>query len=159
MGAPFFQKQSKMSDRLFGIFVLAISAAMAAAAWQFDPPISYEPIGPSTYPLLLALLMAAFALRFIVKPDAEPDWPRGALLRKVAAMFVALFAYGLLFQPLGFVIATALLTIAVGRLFGGSWRHCAIGGPAMGLGLYVFFDRLLEVTLPVGGVWRAAGLG
>lgn len=147
-----------MSDRLFGVFVLAISAAMAAAAWQFDPPISYEPIGPSTYPLLLALLMAVFALRFIVKPDAEPDWPRGPLLRKVAAMFVSLIGYGLLFQPLGFVVATALLTIALGKLFGGGWRQCALAGPAMGFGLYLFFDRLLDVALPVGGIWTATGL-
>lgn len=147
-----------MSDRLFGVIMLAISAAMAAAAWQLVPPISYEPIGPSTYPLLLAGLMAAFALRFIVKPDAEPDWPQGILLRKVVAMFVGLIAYGLLFQPLGFVVATALLTIALGRLFGGGWRQCALAGPAMGFGLYIFFDWILEVTLPVGGLWKAMGL-
>jgi putative tricarboxylic transport membrane protein len=147
-----------MSDRLFGVVALAVCVAMAAAAWQLEPPISYEPLGPSAFPLLLAALMAALGLNFVLRPAAGAHWPQGALRLKVAAMVVMLLGYALLFQPLGFVAATALLTIGLGRLFGAGWRGSVVAGPLLGLGLFLLFDRLLDVALPMGALWPAAGL-
>jgi putative tricarboxylic transport membrane protein len=67
------------------------------------------------------------------------------------ALLVALVAgYALLFQWLGFVIATALMVIAVGRLFGGTWRNCVIGGVSMGVLFFLLFDKVLDVVLPLG---------
>ena len=59
-------------------------------------------------------------------------------------------AYAFLFQWLGFVIATALMTVAVGRLFGGNWIKCAIGGLIMGVLFFLLFDKVLDVVLPAG---------
>ena len=47
-------------------------------------------------------------------------------------------------------LATALVTVAVGRLFGGGGVAVAAGGAGLGGGLWYFFDKLLDVTLPLG---------
>ncbi|MNT80318.1 Tripartite tricarboxylate transporter TctB family protein [compost metagenome] len=65
-------------------------------------------------------------------------------------MVVFAAAYAFLFQWLGFVIATSLMTVFVGRLFGGSWAKCAIGGGVMSLFFFVLFDKVLDVVLPGG---------
>jgi putative tricarboxylic transport membrane protein len=91
----------------------------------------------------------------MVRPGPTAHWPRDALARKVALMIALLLAYAFLFQPLGFIAATALMALGIGRLFGGSWKQGAIGGALLGMGLYVLFDVVLEVTLPLGDLWRA----
>jgi putative tricarboxylic transport membrane protein len=74
-------------------------------------------------------------------------------------MLLVLFAYAALFLSLGFVFATVLVTIGVGRLFGGTWKQTVIGGTLLGIGLYVLFDILLDVALPVGDLWNALRSG
>ena len=59
-------------------------------------------------------------------------------------------AYAVLFQWLGFVIATALMTLPVGRVFGGTWRQCAVAGVALGVSFFLLFDRVFDVILPAG---------
>jgi putative tricarboxylic transport membrane protein len=102
------------SDRIFGIVWLVVSIAMAAYATTFQPPFSYEPIGPSKFPMLLGALMAAASLWLIVRPAPEVAWPDAALWRKIGVMFAVLFAYALLFEPVGFIVATAFLAIGSG---------------------------------------------
>jgi putative tricarboxylic transport membrane protein len=143
------------SDRIFGVIWLFVAIAMGILASQFVAPFSYEPIGPSKYPILLAVLNALCAVWLIARPGPEAQWPDRALWRKIFLMFATLLGYAFLFEPLGFMLATALLTVALGMLYGGTWKKCAIGGAAMGPGLYLLFDRLLDVTLPVGAVFAS----
>ncbi len=69
---------------------------------------------------------------------------------RIALMVLAAAAYAFLFQWLGFVISTALMTIFVGRLFGGTWLKCALGGAIMGVFFFLLFDQALDVVLPAG---------
>ncbi|MCJ9713777.1 tripartite tricarboxylate transporter TctB family protein, partial [Bordetella hinzii] len=46
--------------------------------------------------------------------------------------------------------ATTIMTVAVGRLFGGSWAKAAAGGLVMGLLFFLLFDKVLDVVLPGG---------
>lgn len=62
-------------------------------------------------------------------------------------------AYAFLFQWLGFVIATALMTVFVGRLFGGGWVKCAIGGLVMSAFFSSCSTRCWTWCCPVG-CWR-----
>ena len=142
-----------MSDRIFAIAWLAFCAAVAWLAWRIEVTFSYEPIGPRTFPLLLAGAMAASAAWLIVKPDREPDWPRGALRAQAAVLCAAVVADAMLFEWRGFPVATALVTVVMGRLFDGGWKASGAGGVALGVGLWYFFDKLLDVTLPLGRLW------
>jgi len=145
-----------VSDRIFSVVWLAFCAGVAWLAWQIDAPFSYEPIGPRAFPLLLAGAMALAAGWLVLKPDREPDWPRGTLRAKAFALFIAFLAYAMLFEWIGFPVATALMTVAVGRLFDGGWKAVAAGGIGLGIGVWYFFDKLLDVTLPLGRLWTGA---
>ncbi len=63
---------------------------------------------------------------------------------------VVLLAYALTFEALGFVLSTALATFVLGLLFTGRPLPCAISAVLMGVLLYVLFDLLLDVPLPLG---------
>lgn len=137
------------SDRVLGALAILGAAAMAAASWNYAAPVAYEPVGPRAFPLLLAALLAACGAWLVCRPGrhaAFAGWQGG----RIAACAAAIVAYAALFQLLGFVLATALMTVPVGRIFGGSWRQCALTGIVMGLVLFVLFDKALDVVLPVG---------
>lgn len=145
-----------MSDRIFAVIWLAFCAAVAWLAWKIDAPFSYEPIGPRAFPMLLAGAMAAAVAWLFLTPDREPRWPRGASALKAVVLVIAFLAYAFLFEWLGFPLATAFATVAIGRLFEGSWKAVVAGGTGLGIGLWFFFDKLLDVTLPLGRIFAGA---
>lgn len=139
-----------MNDRILGLAALALAVFMTAAGWGIEAPFAYEPVGPRAFPLLLALIIGLCGLWLVYKGghavEANPPGANG----RIALMVVFAAAYAFLFQWLGFVIATSLMTVFVGRLFGGSWAKCAIGGGVMSLFFFVLFDKVLDVVLPGG---------
>ncbi len=50
----------------------------------------------------------------------------------------------------GFIVASALMTVPVARVFGGSWRQSVIAGVALGVSFFLLFDRVFDVILPAG---------
>ena len=139
-----------MSDRILGAACIAVGAAMAWAAKDYAAPISYEPVGPRAFPLLLAALLAIGGAWLLVRPGANDHWLHTVPLRPLAGVIVAVFVYVLLFQWLGFTLATVLMAVPVGMAFGGSWRQSLAGGVGLGLLLFLGFDKLLDVVLPSG---------
>ena len=94
--------------------------------------------------------MALCGLRLVLQGGGQTEAnPPGANLR-IVAFFLVLVGYALIFEPAGFIIATALMSAVVGRLFGGRWLQSVLGGLALGIALYFLFDRVLDVVLPAG---------
>ncbi len=144
-----------MYQRLFGLVLLIACVLLAVAAWGYHAPFSYEPVGPRAFPLLLLVLLGAGAVYLLVKPATahapsdEPPLDR-FVIRKVAICVVLLVAYAAIYETLGFIPASILFGIGMARLYGGTWVASVTGGVLMGIGLYVLFDRLLDVPLPLG---------
>lgn len=145
-----------MADRIFAAVWLALTAAYAYAARDYVAPYSYEPIGPRAFPMLLAAISAACSLWLLVRPgrfaETLEGLPPGGLPRAIGLAAV-LLGYGIAFEWLGFPLATVLATLAIGRLFGGAWMKMLVAGACLGVGLYVLFDTLLDVTVPLGSIW------
>jgi putative tricarboxylic transport membrane protein len=139
-----------MSDRILGAVCMVAGAGMAWAASDYAAPISYEPVGPRAFPLLLAGLMALAGVWLVVRPGPQGFGLQPAHLKPVGLAVVAVFIYAALFETLGFPVATALMALPVGMAFGGSWKQSLAGGLAMGLAFYLLFDKLLDVVLPTG---------
>lgn len=139
-----------LNDRTLGIAALVLAAFLTWHGYDLEAPFAYEPVGPKAFPLLVALIIALCGLRLVVKGGnpADPN-PPGANAR-IGIMVGLVAGYAFLFQWLGFVIATAAMTILVGRLFGGTWLKSAIGGVVMSVGFFFLFDRVLDVVLPTG---------
>jgi len=139
-----------MSDRVLGAVCVVAGAGMAWAARDYAAPISYEPVGPRAFPLLLAGLMALAGAWLMVRPGPQGFGLARENVKPVAWAVAAVFAYAALFETLGFPIATTAMALPVGLAFGGSWKQALAGGAAMGLALYLLFDKLLDVVLPTG---------
>lgn len=141
------------SDRVFALLWALVLLWYGYTALQFQVDFSYEPVGPKAFPLLLTVLMAACVAYLLVRPDREPAWPERSLAAKLAIMVLVLALYGAFFVDVGFIVATALMTLAVGRLYDGSWVGSAVAGVAISLGLYLLFEYLLDVALPAGALF------
>ena len=139
-----------MYVRLFASSWLLLCACLAVLAWGFQAPFAYDPVGPRAYPLLLLTLMAAASLWLLCKPDLLEQRFNPQAAGRALLCVLTLLAYALLFEVLGFVIATALAAFVLGLLFTGRLLPCAISGLLMGVLLYSLFDLLLDVPLPLG---------
>ncbi|HEX5738836.1 MAG TPA: tripartite tricarboxylate transporter TctB family protein [Hydrogenophaga sp.] len=139
-----------MSDRVLGAVCVVASAAMAWAAQDYAAAISYEPVGPRAFPLLLAGGLGLSGLWLVLRPTAGAGAFRGVPWKSTAVCAAAVLVYALLFQRLGFALATALMALPVGMAFGGSWKQSLTGGAALGMVLYLLFDKVLDVVLPAG---------
>ena len=139
-----------MSDRILGAVCVVAAAGMAWAAQDYNPAISYEPMGPRAFPRLLAALMAIGGAWLVLKPTLVGNPLHGTNIKMIGLSAVAVFVYALLFQSIGFALATTLMAVPVGMAFGGSWKQSLLGGLGLGLGLFFLFDKLLDVVLPTG---------
>ncbi|WP_018992865.1 tripartite tricarboxylate transporter TctB family protein [Aromatoleum toluclasticum] len=147
-----------MSERIFGGVLLLMSLAGIWIGWDLRPPVSYEPVGPRAFPLLVLALLGVCAVMLMREKTSDTVWAPPPVLRRIGALFLIVLAYALLFDKLGFIVATALMTIPVARFFGGSWKQSVAGGLGLGVGMFIFFDRLLDVALPTG-LWLNGILG
>jgi putative tricarboxylic transport membrane protein len=144
-----------MSQRIFGVVLLLACVGLGVVASGYHAPFSYEPVGPRAYPMLLLILMGLGAIYLLVKKPStashsdEPPLDRH-VLSKVVGCVVILTIYAALFEPLGFVPASLIFGIAMARLYEGTWVASVISGVVLAIGLYVLFDKILDVPLPLG---------
>jgi putative tricarboxylic transport membrane protein len=153
-------RQSFGGARLAGLALLAGSAAVLIAVTAIPGRGGYEPSGPRFVPLIVALGLLGFSVLFLVRTFVRPDvelaersaaeddathWPTPAL------MVIALVAYVLLLEPLGYPVATVVLFVVVARLLSSRSivRDVAIG-LLLGFGLFTAFTQYLGVSLPAG---------
>ena len=142
-----------MSDRIFALALLAICALIVVQMWVLDVPFAYEPVGPKAFPITLALLMAGCCLALLASPDRNILWPEKKLLARGVALVTALIGYAMFFETLGFALATAIMVVAVSSVYGGRIIPGVLIGTSIGVFGYLFFDRLLQVSLPLGRIW------
>jgi putative tricarboxylic transport membrane protein len=139
-----------MSDRTLGAVCVVVAGAMAWAATGYNPPISYEPVGPKSFPILLAALMAVAGAWLLVKPSLTVASWTGTPWRPIAICGASVLAYSLMFEWFGFPIATTLMSVPIGIAFGGSWKKTLLAGLVLGFSCYLLFDKVLDVVLPTG---------
>ncbi len=144
-----------MSQRIFGVVLLLACVGLGVVAWGYHAPFSYEPVGPRAYPMLLLILMGLGAIYLLVKKPStashsdEPPLDKH-VIGKVAGCVVIFILYAALFEPLGFIPASLLFGVAMARLYEGTWKTSVISGVLLAIGLYVLFDKALDVPLPLG---------
>ncbi|MFC7610519.1 tripartite tricarboxylate transporter TctB family protein [Teichococcus aestuarii] len=85
-----------------------------------------------------------------MRPDPEPEWSSGRYLLAQLATVMALVAYALLLQPLGFILATLLLVACLTAMLGARLPQALMGGAATSLGFFALFDWFLGIPLPPG---------
>lgn len=142
-------------QRIFAAVLLLVCVGLALMAWPYQAAFSYEPVGPRAFPLLilglmgLALLYMLFRPTPIVHSDEDPQLDRETL-QKIGICVVLLLVFAGTFEPLGFIIASILIGVPMARLYGGRWVPSVVIISLMAIGLYLLFDKLMDVPLPLG---------
>lgn len=137
-----------MSDRVAGLIILSAAIWLWIAAGGVVAGYG-DPVGPALFPRLVAIPLGLFALVMIVRPDPQPAWPRADALVRQAVMLGVLFGYPVLIEPLGFPLATTIGAFCLCTILGARWRPASVTSVAIGVGLFVLFDQLLGLPLPL----------
>jgi putative tricarboxylic transport membrane protein len=159
----------KPAELVLSLAVLVLGIAVAVGTSQLSSAGGYARIGPNVAPAVIAggLILLGIWLSYEALSDgwrnAVPDDPeaRGEHRFYASAFLwvtVGLFAQIFLIHRAGFVLAQAVLFTCVARGFGSAKlpRDFAIG-LLLGLTVFLFFVKFLNVNLPAG--WLGPILG
>lgn len=114
--------------------------------------------GPAVFPLIVGLLLAAVSIGVIAdavlsREPGRASFPKGTDLRRIGAAFGLFVAYIVLFNLLGFLVATALLVAAYTRIVGRvAWWQSATCAVGLTASVWIVFVLILGVRLP-WGIW------
>ena len=154
-------RPSWAAPRATALGLLAIGVVALLATFAIPPGRDgWATTGARFFPLLVSigLIFLGFALllrstvlsdeelgRHAAEEAAETDWTTPAVLM---AMLVA---YVLALEPVGYVVATALLFPAAARALGSrALARDIVSGVVFAVAVDLLFTRLLAVPLPIG---------
>ena len=140
-------------DRWIALATITLAGGYALIALRFNVTAVGDPLGPSAFPLTLAVLMTLCALILLMRPADASVTASLQLAAKIGGVLSCLVGFALLVDWLGFLITTTLTMIALGLLFNGPrWRIVA-GAIAFALLGYALFVAGLGLRLPVGSLF------
>ena len=142
-------------QRVFAVAMLLVCLGLAVMAWPYQAAFSYEPVGPRAFPLLMLALMGLGLIYMVFRPspvvhsEDDPKLDRETLT-KIGLCVVLLLIFAGTFETLGFILSSTLIGIPMARLYGGRWLPSIVIISLMSVGLYLLFDKAMDVLLPLG---------
>ena len=142
-------------QRVFAVAMLLVCLGLAVMAWPYQAAFSYEPVGPRAFPLLMLALMGLGLIYMVFRPspvvhsEDDPKLDRETLI-KIGLCVVLLLIFAGTFETLGFILSSTLIGIPMARLYGGRWLPSIVIISLMSIGLYLLFDKAMDVPLPLG---------
>lgn len=141
-----------MSDRLAGLTLLVISVAYVWLAAGYTTSFG-DPLGPALFPRVVGIPAILLSLLLFLWPGHKAQWAGSAGLLRQAAAVALLIGYAVLLEPLGFVPASFLSILGLGLLMGAPGLPALITAAIAAPGLYLLFDRVMGLPLPLVGPW------
>ncbi len=147
----------KGSETVAAIAFIALGSAAIALTMGFDQTlITDNYLGASFFPrivassmIILGLIVLAGALKSKKAPKGTPITGAGIVRSMAGIASVAVYAKAL--EPLGFIISTAALNLAILTIFGVKKPLTLILLPIVAtLSVYWIFCKILMVPLPEG---------
>jgi len=139
-----------MSDRIFGVIGLLLSAFYVWQATLIQESFIQDPVGPKAFPVLIAIVLAAASFVFVLRPDPAPQWPAAGRLFEIAVSAALMIAYALALPEAGFVASTAVAAAFLSWRLGTHPLAAVIAGIAIAIGIYVVFHLILGLSLAEG---------
>jgi putative tricarboxylic transport membrane protein len=139
--------------RLFGLVVAGLGVAACILARRLPAQTGFG-LGPAFLPFWTGVVLTACGLWLCARGavNAELSWPSSRGFTRAASGFLLLVLYALAFEPLGYLMSTAIFLIA-GMLLLEPVRpgRVLVFGLASAAFLFVLFRTWLRIPLP-GGV-------
>lgn len=140
-------------DTLGGVLLIAAAGFFLANARGLEFG-TFDMMGPGLVPVALSVTLLMLGVVLLIKGIADAGGehmhlPR-TVLRAVSLIFVAIIAFVLLLEPVGYVLSTAVLIFVAGlaspetRL-----RETAIVATLLAISSAVVFVELLGVPMPL----------
>lgn len=139
-----------MSDRILGSTFVFLAVFFIWAAFQIELSFISDPVGPRTFPIIIAVVTGLCGLIILLRPDPEPIWPALPRLLEIGAAIAVFVAYAQLLPELGFVICTAFAAGFLSWRLGASPIAASVAGIAISLGIYAIFHLVLGLSLARG---------
>ena len=151
-----------MTDRIIFVCILLLAGVYFYATEKLPSLEIGDPLGPKAFPRLLgiALLFTAVILLMEMirgrKPAPASDVPARAPADRASYLIVGgvtvwTFLYFLVFEPLGYIIATSIYLLVLTSYFNrGKWTTNVLTSVLFSLGSYIMFVKLLGVNLARG---------
>ena len=142
-------------QRIFAAVLLLACLGLGVMAWPYQAAFAYEPVGPRAYPLLMLGLLSLALFYWLLRPtpitqNSEESPVDRSTLGKIGLCVLLLLLFASLFEPLGFVLSATLFGIPMARLYGGRWLPSSLIISLLSIGLYLLFDKAMDVPLPLG---------
>lgn len=141
------------ADRITGVLLLVVAVCYGVESRSFSAGALSGRVGPGAFPLLLSVLLGAFAVVLLVRPDPDPAAPTETLWWRGGTIVASTVAYAYLLVPLGFVAATSIEFALIGMFFGGRPGRTVLAAVVVTLATFYLFDALLGLPLPTGAVF------
>jgi putative tricarboxylic transport membrane protein len=135
------------TDRVFGVVVIFGAFAYIAGALQIPTSFLSDPVGPKTFPILVASVAGICGLVMVLRPDDEPDWPGLGALVSIAVAVAVLVGYAYALKPLGFLIPTAIAAGILSFQINPRPVFAVLTGLGLSVGLYALFKFVLGLGL------------
>lgn len=139
-----------MSDRIFGGVGLLFALLFIWAAFHIELSFISDPVGPRTFPIIIAIVMAVSSLVIFIKPDVEPKWPQAARLLEIVIAAAVMVLYALALPVAGFLIATAVAAAFLTWRLGTAPLWAVVSGLLTSVGIYTVFHLILGLSLARG---------
>jgi hypothetical protein len=138
-------------DRVLGIGAVVLAIPVGAASWGFGVGSPNSP-GAGFWPLVIAVVMFGLGLSLILRPTPNAGKAEGgSRWGKFGLSLVTLAFYVVALEPLGYLLATAVMLVVQFKwVEGRSWRSSVVIAVAAALISLVVFRVLLKVSLPEG---------
>jgi putative tricarboxylic transport membrane protein len=155
----------QLSDRVTGLFLVALGGASAYGGWLL-PPVPGQQIGPNVFPMVIgfglmlcgALIALGIGHRFEEEVELEPPapgtelpeqpgWGKG-LLALVPPGLLLFYVFAV--DRLGFVVTAAAMVFTTAMALGARVRLALPVAILAPLAVHLIFSKLLRVPLPAG---------
>lgn len=141
-----------MTDRLAGVCFFLLATGYVWVSTGYTAGFG-DPLGPAIFPRVIGIPAVLLGLSLMIWPRHNAEWAATDGLLRQGAALVLLLGYALLLEPLGFVPSTFAAVLGLGLLMGAPPIKGFLTAGLAAPGLYLLFDRLMGLPLPVIGTW------
>jgi putative tricarboxylic transport membrane protein len=141
-----------VTDRLAGLCFFLLAAGYVWLSAGYTAGFG-DPLGPAIFPRVIGIPAILLGLSLMIWPRHDAVWAGPAGLLRQAAALGLLLGYALLLEPVGFVPSTFATILGLGLLMGAPPIRGFLTAGIAAPGLYILFDRLMGLPLPMIGTW------
>ncbi|MFB3885440.1 MAG: tripartite tricarboxylate transporter TctB family protein [Thermodesulfobacteriota bacterium] len=144
-------KRSAIAGLIMAFLIIYLGSREGVPVGTLSKP------GTGFFPLILGATLGILCLMLLLSSlgkSTRREEKKGTSSlgkRRVALTFGVLLAYGLLLEPLGFLLCTFFLMFVVLKLVAGQrWSYSLLTSLLTTVASYVVFQKLLQTQLPPG---------